>query len=159
MPFQSDLIKRSETDMNQNYDYTPQNDQSYFAPYTPLENTPVANGHAKGYATASLWLGLSSILVCCCCCCFYYIAFILSIISIVMAFLARRDNLSKMPGKAVTGLILACIGLVLFVLILIVEINLLLIPPEEFQTAIDQSFIDNFGMTYREFMEEMMQLE
>ena len=142
--------------MNQNFDYTPQNGNSSFQPPYPGQypvQPPV--GHAKGFATASLCLGIASIVCSCMCCCLYYIALPLSVLSIVMAFLARRDNGKKMPGMAVAGMILAIIGLLLFICCVAFEIILAQIPDEQMAAMLDDFFQEYYGMSYEEFLSQI----
>ena len=142
--------------MNQNFDYIPQNDQSSFQQFNFNGTTPQKpEGHAKGFATASLCLGIASVVCTCLCCCLYYLAFLLSAISIVMAFLAKRDNGGKMPGKAVAGLILAIIGLVLFICFLAFEIILMQIPEAQMTAMLDEFFQEYYGMSYEEFFSQI----
>ena len=66
------------------------------------------NGNTK--AIISLVLGIISILVCCC---YGVVSIILGIAAIVLAVLAKKDNMGKMPGMALGGLICGIIGLLL----------------------------------------------
>lgn len=144
--------------MNQDFDYTPQNNQSSFQTNTygmPPQppQPPQPTGHAKGYAIASLCLGIASLFCCICCCCLYLLAPILSIISIVMAFLAKRDNGGKMSGMAIVGIILAILGLIFGLCILAFELVMVAMPEEELKALLDKACIENFGMTFDEYME------
>ncbi|MBQ7346964.1 MAG: hypothetical protein IJW55_03330 [Clostridia bacterium] len=134
--------------MNNQFDYTPQNDQQ---PPIDFGMTPPQQptGHAKGYAIASLVLGIAAVVFTCCCFCLYYIAIVLSIISIVMAFLAKRDNGGKMPGKATAGLILAIIGIILFICWIAFEAVLSSGVMDE---ALDEFFYEMTGMTMEEYL-------
>ena len=140
--------------MNQNFDYTPQNDQSSFGQYN-FQPTPPPAGHAKGYAIASLCLGIGAVFCTCCCFCLYYIAIVLSIISIVMAFLSRRDNGGRMSGMAVAGLILAIIGILCFLCCLVVELSIFSLPESELYEIINQAFEENYGMSFEEYLNEI----
>ena len=117
--------------MNQDFDYIPPNTQSSFEQYSPQQTPPQKQGNAKGYAIASLCLGLGAVFCTCIFCCIYYIAFVLSIIAIVMAFLSRRDNGGKMSGMAVAGLILGICGLLFFLFCLAVDITIITMPVDE----------------------------
>ena len=117
--------------MNQDFDYIPQNMQSSFEQYSPQPTPPPKQGNAKGYAIASLCLGLGAIFCTCILCCFYYLAIFLSIISIVMAFLSRRDNGGRFSGMAVAGLILGICGLLFFLFCLAVDITIITMPVDE----------------------------
>ena len=66
------------------------------------------NGDTK--AIISLILGIISILICCC----YGVgSIILGIAAIILAIFAKKDNMGKMPGAALAGLICGIIGLLL----------------------------------------------
>ncbi len=140
--------------MNNDYNYTPQNDSYSYQetePTPPLLNN---TGHAKGFSIAALVLGIVSIFLptCCCCCCLYYIAPVLSAAAIVMACLARRDNGQKMPTMALVGLILAILGIVVFLAVFISDLAFRSISQEEFIRIFDEFFKDELGMTYEEFI-------
>ena len=139
--------------MNNNFDYYPQDDKSTFEqiPLAPMLSQN--NGHAKGYSLAAMWLGIASAFCTMCCCCFYLVAPILSVIAIVMACLARRDNGKRMPGAAIAGLILAIIGLIAFAVILALEIYFLSLPDSELQQLIRDSVENNFGMSFEEYID------
>ncbi len=140
--------------MNNDYNYIPQNDAFGY------NDTPSGNalqkpkGHAKGYATTALVLGILSFFCTCCCCCFYLLSPVFSIIAIVMAILARRDNDKKMPTKAVVGLILAILGLLLFIMLIAVEITFLSMPDAELERFLDEIFYKSYDMSFREYMNE-----
>ena len=143
--------------MNQNFDYTPQNDQSSFGQYGS-EQSPTPKGHAKGQAAASLCLGIAAVFFTCCCFCLYYLAIVLSIISIVMAFLSRRDNGGRMSGMAIAGLILAIIGILCFLCCLVVELSIFSLSESELYEMIDQSFRENYGVSFEEYLEQMQNM-
>ena len=132
--------------MNNQFDYVPQNDGIPPIDFglTPPQQQPKRKGN--GFAIAALVLGIVSVVVSCCCCCLYYLSLVLSIVAIVMAVLAKRENGGKMPGKATAGLILAIIGLVLFLMMVCVEIAFA-------QGLLDEAFYDATGMTMEEYMD------
>lgn len=138
--------------MNQDYHSIPTNDFSSFE-QQPGQMPPT--GHAKGFAIASLCLGIAALVVCCLCCCFYYIAVVLSAVSIVMAILAKRDNGGKMPPMAIAGLIMAIIGIVFFLCMLVFEICMSTVSDEQLYAILDPYFEDTFGMSFKEYMEQM----
>ncbi len=72
---------------------------------------PGANG-SNGMATASLILGICSLLVTCCCC--IPISFVCGLLAVVFAFVSRKGE--PMTGKAKWGLALGILGLVVFLL-------------------------------------------
>jgi hypothetical protein len=81
------------------------------------------------------------------------VAPILSVIAIVMACLARRDNGKRMPGAAIAGLILAIVGLIAFAVILVFEIYFLTMPDSELQQLIRDSVENSFGMSFEEYVD------
>lgn len=141
--------------MNQDYQFTPQNDQSQFSPFDTNLTPPRPTGHAKGFSIASLSLGIASVVVCCCCCCLYYIAIALAVVAIVMACLAKRDNGGKMPPMAIAGMILAIIGIVLFLCFIAFEVFFNSMSDEELAAMLDPFFQEAYGMSFEEFMEQM----
>ena len=82
----------------------------------------------------------------------YMLAPVLSIIAIVMACLARRDNGSRMSGMAIAGLILAIIGLIVSIFFLVMEILLLTMPDAELQALLRQYVEESYGMTFEEYV-------
>lgn len=78
------------------------------ADYYDQQQPPQSNG----YAIAAMILGILSIPLGCC----YGLGIIFSIIAIVMAFLAKKNNGGSFGGMALTGLICACIGILFGVL-------------------------------------------
>lgn len=118
--------------MNESYNYTPQPDfQGGFTPPLPTMPNP-----SKPYAIASLVLGILSLFCCCC----YYIAGVLAILAIVFAFIARKKNAGKLPGMAIVGLVLAIIGLVIFLCLIAFEIYLATIPQAELEKFLYEYF-------------------
>ena len=120
--------------MNQNFDYTPQNDQQPFGQYNFPQVPQPPKGSSKGFAVASLCLGIASLCLCCAC---YYLMLPLSILGFIMALLAKRNNGGKMPGMAVAGMILSIVAFVLFVFIIVMEILILAIPEAEWVEIIN----------------------
>lgn len=137
--------------MNEQFDYTAQSDPSFVNDVFGTNPPPQKQGHAKGYAITSLILGIASVFCTCVCCCLYYIAILLSVLSIVMAVLAKRDNGGKMPGMAIAGLILAILGLLMFLVMIAFEIFLNTIPEEQLHQYLREYF-ESLGMDYDEFL-------
>ena len=137
--------------MNEQFNYTAQSDPSFVNDVFGSSQPPQNQGHAKGYAITSLILGIASIFCTCICCCLYYIAILLSVLSIVMAVLAKRDNGGKMPGMAIAGLILAILGLLMFLVMIAFEIFLNTIPEEQLHQYLREYF-ESLGMDYDEFL-------
>ncbi|MBQ8431896.1 MAG: DUF4190 domain-containing protein [Clostridia bacterium] len=133
-----------------NFDYQPQGDFSNDYANSFSELSPKAPGHAKGYAIASLVLGIVGVVFACFCCCLYYLAAVLAVISIVMAFLARRDNNKKMPGMAIAGLILAIVAILGCLIMLTMEIYI----GSMSEAELNALFESIFGMSIDEFMAE-----
>ena len=104
--------------MNQNFDYQPPSDRSFFGQQPSAQLSPKKNP----YATASLILGIFSVAISCLCCCLYYISVILAVLAIVFACIAKKKNEEKMPPSAVAGLIFAIVGLLIFLIFLGYEI-------------------------------------
>lgn len=140
--------------MNNEFDYYPTSNTE--APSGFLRPEP-PSGHAKGYATASLCLGIAALFCTLCCCCFYMLTPICAIIAIVMACLARRDNNRKLSGLAVAGLVTAIIGLVLFAFILIFEIIMLALPTSQIQEILRQVIEENYGITFEEYLDAILE--
>lgn len=84
---------------NNNYD------QNYNNGYYNGNNN--YNG-ANGYAIASLVLGILSIPLGCC----YGLGLILAIISIVFAFVSRKQSGGKFTGMAIAGIICSVLGII-----------------------------------------------
>lgn len=86
---------------------TPTNTGNYYtnnnSPYSPAaEEIP------KGFAIASLVMGILSILTCCCC-----IGILFGILGIIFYCVQEKDSVGKRPTQATVGLILSIVGLVI----------------------------------------------
>ena len=132
-----------------NYDYS----ASSMQPPINFGMAPQRSGGGKGYATASLILGILGIFFACCCCFLYYAAIVFGILSIVMACLAKSKNGGKMPGKAIAGLILGIIAIIFFICIISLSV---LFSSGVFNEALDEIFYEQYGMSMEEFMESYM---
>lgn len=104
------------------------NNQNNFENTTPLyeQGTPFRDEISepkKGFAIASLVLGIFGIL----CCCFWPVGGTCAILALVFAIINRKQN-GTFSGLSIAGLVLAIIGLVFFGYILIDEIMLMLDP-------------------------------
>ena len=69
----------------------------------------------NGYATASLVLGIVSILSCCCCCSSglgIILMGVSAILAIVFAFVSKKTADGKMDAKAIAGLVLGIVTVV-----------------------------------------------
>ena len=147
--------------MNNQQDYTPGQDSFFYDSSTPeMKNPYEGNGHANGYATAALWLGIVGLFLCFCCCCLYYLALPLGIVGIVMACLSRRDNGRIMSGKATVGLILCILAILICLLLLVTEIVMITsTTPEEWREIIDEAFQENYGMSFEEWFNAQVEAE
>ena len=89
-------------------------------PYGGFE--PAQKKPQNGYAIASLVLGIVSV-VTCCCCCVETLGLILTgvsaLLAIVFAFLSKKNNDGKMDAKAIAGLILGIVGIVMLLILLV----------------------------------------
>lgn len=69
----------------------------------------------RGYAIGSMVCGILSIVLCCC---YGVVGIILAIVSLILAFIAKKYNNGNFPGQALAGLICSIIGLVLSICML-----------------------------------------
>ena len=99
--------------------------QSYqsYQPYQPYQENiyaqPGESKAANGKAVASMICGICALLLCCC---YGVPAIILGIVAIVLAILAKKDNMGQFPGMAVAGLIMGIIGIVMGVIYIVILI-------------------------------------
>ncbi len=135
--------------MNSQFDYTPPTDQPTFEAAPFGSTPPQPAGHSKGYSIAALVLGIVALFCTCCCCCFYFVAPICSVIAIVMAIISRRNNHGKLSGMALTGLLLAILALLFFLVILVFDIVFFTMPAEEFEELFYE-FIYDSELPYEE---------
>lgn len=120
-----------------------------FDPFQP--QSPSHTG--KGFAIASLVLGIVGI--CSCCCCIYWLNLIFGTLAIVFAIVAARTSKGKkMPGLAIAGLILGIIAVILFLAMFSVDLWILSMSSEEFDELFGNAIRDAFG---EEFYNEYMQ--
>ena len=99
--------------MNNEFDFQP----NLYGGFEPAEKKP-----RNGYAIASLVLGIVSV-VSCCCCCMETLGLILmgvcAVLAIVFAFLSKKNSNGKMDGKAIAGLILGIVAIVMLLILLV----------------------------------------
>ena len=77
--------------------------------------TATEKKNKNGYAIASLVLGIVSILSCCCCCSSglgLIFMGVSAILAIVFAFVSKKNNDGKMDAKAIAGLVLGIVTVV-----------------------------------------------
>ncbi len=105
--------------MNNEFNFQPEVPNPYagFEPNQPKKKK-------NSFSVASLVLGIVSIAGCCCCCCSDILGLITmgvaGVLAIVFAFVSKKDNENKkMDGKAIAGLILGIIAIVMLLLTLI----------------------------------------
>ncbi len=125
--------------------------------FHPAEKKP-----KNGYAIASLVLGIVSVLSCCCCCTSgmgLIVMGVCAILAIVFAFVSKKNSAGKMDGKAIAGLVLGIVAIVMLLLFLVAVVgtySLLSTMPEEEMLAF---FEENFKPlapdeeTYNELVE------
>lgn len=76
----------------------------------PAYSQPAQQGGTNVKAILALVFGILSILTCCC---YGVVAIILGIVGIVMAVMAKKDNMGQFPGMAIAGLVCSIIGILL----------------------------------------------
>lgn len=97
--------------------------QTYQQPYqSEIYRQPGEGNGVDGKAVGSLVCGILGILLCCC----YGIpGIILGVVAIVLAMLAKRDNMGEFPGIALAGMICGIISVVagcIFIVLMIVTV-------------------------------------
>ena len=102
----------------------------------------------NGYAIASLVLGILSVL-CCCCCCFaetlgLIVMGVSAILAIVFAFLSKKNSNGKMDGKAIAGLVLGIVAIVMLLLFVVAIVGVYAmidtVPQEDLLTLIEEIY-------------------
>lgn len=132
------------------------NNEFNFEPYTP-NATPRRNS----YSLASLIFGIVAVLSCCCCCFTETLGLIImgvaAILAIVFAFLSKM-NTGKMDGKAIAGLVLGIVAIVILLLFIaaIVGVYSMIdtMPQEELLSFVEETYkpmVDE--QTYNELVE------
>ena len=125
---------------------------------------PAQKKSQNNYAIASLVLGIVSILCCCCCCFAETIGLIImgvsAVLAIVFAFLSKKNNNGKMDGKAIAGLILGIIAIVMLLLFLaaIVGVYTMIgqVPQEELLAIVEETYKPMLDeATYNELVESI----
>ena len=128
------------------------------------EFAPKEKQNKNGYATASLVLGIVSVLCCCCCCISSGIGLIVmglsAILAIVFAFVSKKNNDGKMDGKAVAGLVLGIVAIVILLLCLVAIISTYVLidsmPEEELLAFVEETYkplLEGNEDTYNELVE------
>ena len=126
--------------------------------------------HKNGYAIASLVLGIVSILTCCCCCTSVLgliLMGISAILAIVFAFVSKKHNDGKMDSKAVAGLVLGIVTVVVLLLLAVAMVGIFTItdtiPQEEMLAFLDENLKpmmvgEDSEATYNKFIEAIKSL-
>ena len=127
-------------------------------PYAPQEKK-----NKNGYAVASLVLGIVALLSCCCCCSSglgLIVMGVCAILAIVFAFLSKKNSDGKMDAKAVAGLVLGIVAIVILICfaVIIVGTYALLdtMPESEMIAYFDENvkpLLAGDEETYNEFIE------
>ena len=123
---------------------------------------PAQKKPQNGYAIASLVLGIVSVLCCCCCCFADTLGLILmgvaAVLAIVFAFLSKKNTNGKMDGKAIAGLVLGIVAIVMLLLFLAAFVGVYnmigQIPQEELLAIVEETYkpmVDE--ATYNELVE------
>lgn len=92
----------------------------------------------RGFAIASMILGIFSIL----CCCFTYIGLIIGVLSIVFAVVSRV-RMGYFDGMAIAGLVLGIIGVVFSAAIIVVD------------TVFAEQYLEWFEANYPDIYEQI----
>ena len=130
-----------------------------FGGFEPAQKKPQNN-----YAIASLALGIVSVLCCCCCCFTETIGLIVmgvsAILAIVFAFLSKKNANGKMDAKAITGLILGIVAIVMLLLVLAALVGVYsmigTVPQEEVLTFVEETYKPMLDeATYNELVESI----
>lgn len=125
---------------------------------------PVQKKSQNNYAIASLVLGIVSILCCCCCCFAETIGLIImgvsAVLAIVFAFLSKKNANGKMDAKAIAGLILGIVAIVMLLLFLaaIVGVYTMIgqVPQEELLAIVEETYKPMLDeATYNELVESI----
>ncbi|MBE6698919.1 MAG: DUF4190 domain-containing protein [Ruminococcaceae bacterium] len=141
--------------MNNDFDFT------IFSTVFASEEKKKEKKNKNGYAIASLVFGIVSVF-CCCCCCFaetlgLIIMGVSAILAIVFAFLSKKNN-DKMDAKAIAGLVLGIIAIVMLLLFIVAIVGVYsmidTMPQEELLAFIEETYkpmVDE--KTYNELVE------
>jgi F0F1-type ATP synthase membrane subunit a len=119
------------------------NNEFNFQPYT----SPAKGAQKDGYALASLVLGIVAVL-CTCCCCASALAIIpmgiCAILAIVFAFVSKKNSNGKMDKKAVAGLVLGIVAMVILFIFLVSVVGTYALidstPQEELLAMIEETY-------------------
>ena len=133
------------------------NNQSENNGMPPVDlGTPEKNGRTM--AISSLILAAVSIFLlfmgCCC------INLIPAILAVVFAAISKKRD-GKMSGIAIAGLVIGIISIVLTVILLVmviyIGVQISNNPTGEIARAMDQAFLQRYGVTFQEYLDQFMQ--
>lgn len=115
--------------------------------------TDAPHKSGRGFAIASMVLGIVAVCLCCCCCgILYWVSGLLGVLAIVFAILTKTST-GKFHGMAIAGLILGILAILLFLMMLSLDIWAASVTPEEF-AALMRDLIDDEEV-YEEYMDMM----
>lgn len=127
--------------MNNDFDFT------IFSTVFASEENKKEKKNKNGYAIASLVFGIIAILSCCCCFADTLGVIVLgasAILAIVFAFVSKKNNDGKMDGKAIAGLILGIVSIVMLLLFLVAIIGVYTMidtmPQEELLAFVEETY-------------------
>ena len=129
-------------------------------PYGGYAPQPKKN---NGASVASLILGIVSILSCCCCCSSglgLAVMGVSALLAIILAFVSKKNNDGKMDAKAIAGLILGIVAIVMLLLFLaaIVGVYSMMgsVPQEEVLAFVEETYKPMLDeATYNELVESI----
>ena len=112
-----------------------------------FQSNLTATENKNGYAIASLVLGIVSILSCCCCCSSglgLIFMGVSAILAIVFAFLSKKNNDGKMDAKAIAGLVLGIVTVVVLLCFAVAIVGTYALidqmPQEEMLAFVEENF-------------------
>lgn len=112
-----------------------------------FQSNLTATEKKNGYAIASLVLGIVSILACCCCCSSglgLIFMGVSAILAIVFAFVSKKNNDGKMDAKAIAGLVLGIVTVVVLLCFAAAIVGTYALidqmPQEEMLTFVEENF-------------------
>ncbi len=126
-------------DQNQNQNYEPFGGTVDFQ-----ENA--SQKYSEGFAVASLVLGIIGTVCATVCCCCYLISGLLGVLAIVFAILSKKQTGNKLCGKAIAGLVLGIIAIVLFALWMTADAMLTAAFEGMTEAEIEQAIYEFFGI-------------
>ena len=141
--------------MNNNYDYNAQFEPIRFESfgYTPPQPP---RKQPNGLAIAALVLGILSLVFTCCCCCLYYLNILIAPLAILFACLSKHHTPTHtMNTMAKVALVLAIIGLLLFIAFVAIEIYAWNLPDGEWEKLIRSYIEDFYDMTFEEYWNDI----